>query len=161
MRRLILALLILLPLAAAAQPAAHPRLLLPAGEEPRIGAGSLLARPDSVIRAFSDSVLDLPPVERTMVGRRLLHTSREALKRIFWLSWTWRVHGGDAYARRAVEEMLAVSSFTDWNPSHFLDVGEMTMAVAIGYDWLYGVMTPQTSLILVICQYIMKIVILL
>ena len=142
MRRLILTMLLLLPLAAAAQPAAHPRLLLPAGEEPRIGAGSLLARPDSVIRAFSDSVLDLPPVERTMVGRRLLHTSREALKRIFWLSWTWRVHGGDAYARRAVEEMLAVSSFTDWNPSHFLDVGEMTMAVAIGYDWLYGVMTP-------------------
>ena len=142
MRRLILLLSFVLPLWAAAQPAAHPRLLLPAGEEPRIAAGSLLARPDSVIRAFSDSVLDLPPVERTMVGRRLLHTSREALKRIFWLSWTWRVHGGDAYARRAVDEMLAVCSFPDWNPSHFLDVGEMTMAVAIGYDWLYDFMSP-------------------
>lgn len=121
---------------------AHPRLLLPAGEEPRIGAGSPLARPDSVILAFSDAVLDIPPVERVMTGRRLLHTSREASKRIFWLSWTYRVHGGEAYARRAVEEMLAVSGFSDWNPSHFLDVGEMTMAVAIGYDWLYGEMTP-------------------
>ena len=124
-------------------PGAHPRLLLPAGEEPLIGAGSLLARPDSVILAFSDAVLDTPPVERMMIGRRLLHTSREALKRIFWLSWTYRVHGGEAYARRAVEEMLAVSDFSDWNPSHFLDVGEMTMAVAIGYDWLYGEMTPE------------------
>ena len=124
-------------------PGAHPRLLLHAGEEPRIGAGSLLASPDSVILAFSDAVLDVPPVERVMIGRRLLHTSREALKRIFWLSWTYRVHGGEAYARRAVEEMLAVSDFSDWNPSHFLDVGEMTMAVAIGYDWLYGEMTPE------------------
>ena len=124
-------------------PGAHPRLLLPAGEEPRIGAGSLLARPDSVILAFSNAVLDAPPVEKVMIGRRLLHTSREALKRIFWLSWTYRVHGGEAYARRAVEEMLAVSDFSDWNPSHFLDVGEMTMAVAIGYDWLYGEMTPE------------------
>jgi len=123
-------------------PAAHPRLLLPAGEEPQIGADSRLARPDSVIRVFSDSVLDAPPLERVMTGRRLLHVSREALKRIFWLSWTYRVHGGDAYARRAVDEMLAVSGFSDWNPSHFLDVGEMTMALAIGYDWLYDEMTP-------------------
>ena len=143
MRRLILAILVLLPLSLAAQPAAHPRLLLRIGEEPRIAAGSLLFRPDSVIRAYSDSVLALPPVERTMVGRRLLHTSREALKRIFWLSWTYRVHGGETYARRAIDEMLAVSAFSDWNPSHFLDVGEMTMAVAIGYDWLYGAMTPD------------------
>ena len=142
MRRSILSLLLFLSLWAAAQPVAHPRLLLPSGEEPLISADSFLARPDSVIRAFSDSVLGLPPLERTMVGRRLLHTSREALKRIFWLSWTYRVHGGDGYARRAVDEMLAVSSFPDWNPAHFLDVGEMAVAVAIGYDWLYDVMSP-------------------
>ena len=142
MKRLMLILMLALPLRAAAQPVAHPRLLLPAGEEPRIGADSFLARPDSVISAFSDAVLEAPPLERTMIGRRLLQTSREALKRIFWLSWTYRVHGGDAYARRAVDEMLAVCSFPDWNPAHFLDVGEMTMAVAIGYDWLYDVMSP-------------------
>ena len=41
------------------------------------------------------------------------------------------------YLNRAVKEMLAVSAFSDWNPSHFLDVAEMTMAVSIGYDWLY------------------------
>lgn len=33
--------------------------------------------------------------------------------------------------------MLQLSSFTDWNPTHFLDVAEMTLAVSIGYDWLY------------------------
>jgi hypothetical protein len=33
--------------------------------------------------------------------------------------------------------LLTISAFSDWNPTHFLDVAEMTMAVAIGYDWLY------------------------
>jgi Heparinase II/III-like protein. len=103
----------------------------------------VVAKADSIIVVFSDEVLDEPPVTRTMVGRRLLHTSREALKRVFWLGYTYRVHGGEAYARRAIDEMLAVNAFPDWNPSHFLDVGEMTMAAAIGYDWLYDRMTPQ------------------
>jgi hypothetical protein len=30
-----------------------------------------------------------------------------------------------------------VAAFTDWNPSHFLDVAEMTFAMAVGYDWLF------------------------
>jgi hypothetical protein len=34
--------------------------------------------------------------------------------------------------------LLAVSAFSDWNPSHFLDVAEMTLGVAIGYDWLHA-----------------------
>ena len=33
--------------------------------------------------------------------------------------------------------MLEVSSFTDWYPKHFLDVAEMTTALALSYDWLY------------------------
>ena len=120
----------------------HPRLLMRAGEEALVRPDGEFAKADSVIRAFSDAVLEEPPVTRAFIGRRLLHTSREALKRIFWLGYTYRVHGGEAYARRAIDEMLAVSAFSDWNPAHFLDVGEMTMAVAIGYDWLYDEMTP-------------------
>ena len=122
---------------------AHPRLLMPEGEEPQVDAGSMFAKADSVIVAFSNAVLEEPVLERKMVGRRLLGTSQEALKRIFWLGYTYRTHGGEAYARRAIDEMLAVSAFSDWNPAHFLDVGEMTMAVAIGYDWLYKEMTPR------------------
>ena len=121
---------------------AHPRLLMREGEEPQVDAGCMFARADSVIVAFSDAVLAQPVVTRKMIGRRLLGTSREALKRIFWLGYTYRTRGGEAYARRAIDEMLAVSAFPDWNPAHFLDVGEMTMAVAIGYDWLYKEMTP-------------------
>ena len=146
--------------ARAQEPGPHPRLLVAdqtreqdAGyrsgaeyglEELKLAVGSspVTRQADSVIVAFCDGMLDEPPVTRKMIGRRLLGTSREALKRIFWLSYTYRVHGGDAYARKAIDEMLAVSAFVDWNPAHFLDVGEMTMAAAIGYDWLFGRMTP-------------------
>ena len=124
------------------EPGPHPRLLMRAGEEAPVRPGSVFAKADSLIVAFSDATLSEPPVTRAFIGRRLLHTSRAALKRIFWLGYTYRVHGGEAYARRAIDEMLAASAFSDWNPAHFLDVGEMTMALAIGYDWLYDRMTP-------------------
>jgi hypothetical protein len=46
--------------------------------------------------------------------------------------------GEDRFVRRCEQEMLAAAGFADWNPSHFLDVAEMTLALAVGYDWLYG-----------------------
>ena len=125
------------------KPEPHPRLLMPKGAEPQVAPESMFAKADSVIVAFSDEVLSQPVVTRKMIGRRLLGTSREALKRIFWLGYTYRTRGGEAYARKAIDEMLAVSAFSDWNPAHFLDVGEMTMAAAIGYDWFYDQMTPR------------------
>lgn len=128
----------------------HPRLLLKAGEETRImdmiAEDEAMARVHRGIVAECDVMLGLPVLERVMEGKRLLHTSREALRRIFWLSYSYRMTGREAYAERAVDEMMAVCAFKDWNPSHFLDVGEMVMAVAIGYDWLYGCMTPQQRL---------------
>lgn len=125
----------------------HPRLLLKEGEEVRIkemiAGDEAMARIHRGIISECDKMLALPVLERVMEGKRLLHTSREALKRIFWLAYSYRMSGNEAYADRAVDEMMAVCTFIDWNPSHFLDVGEMVMAVAIGYDWLYDHMTPS------------------
>lgn len=39
--------------------------------------------------------------------------------------------------------MEAVSAFPDWNPSHFLDVGDFARGMAYAYDWLYDDWTPQ------------------
>ncbi len=126
----------------------HPRLLTGPGgrlftEEETASAPVWVRRADSLVVATSNSFLEVPPVEHIKTGIRLLDVSREAFKRIFYLSYTYRVHGGEIYARRAIEEMLAVSAFSDWNPTHFLDAAEMTMAVSIGYDWLYEVMTLE------------------
>ena len=125
----------------------HPRLLV-TGEDwdkirHRVEADPLSGKVFALVRGNADRMLDQPPVERTLVGRRLLDVSRLALERITALAMVARITGEERYARRAIEEMLAVIKFSDWNPSHFLDVAEMSLAVAIGYDWLYDKLTTE------------------
>ena len=121
--------------------AGHPRILLLEGEEQQIHdlieADETWEKMHLSIIEKSTSLLGKPALERIMVGRRLLGTSRELLKRIFYLSYAYRMTENEQYLKKAEEELVAVSWFSDWNPSHFLDVAEMTMGVAIGYDWLY------------------------
>ena len=121
--------------------AGHPRILLLEGEEQQIHdlieADETWNKMHRAIIQKSTSLLGKPALERVMVGRRLLGTSRELLKRIFYLSYAYRMTENEQYLKKAEEELVAVSWFSDWNPSHFLDVAEMTMGVAIGYDWLY------------------------
>ena len=120
----------------------HPRILLLQGEERQIKA-NIEAEPSwakvhQVIVNECDRIITLPEVTRQLEGRRLLGVSREALLRIFYLSYAYRMTGHDKYFQKAEKEMIAIAAFSDWNPSHFLDVAEMTMAMAIGYDWLYS-----------------------
>lgn len=120
---------------------AHPRIMLLKGEEKEIlkniSSDKSWAKLHQTIVAECDNMIALEPLQRIQIGRRLLDKSREALRRIFYLSYAYRTTKNPAYLKRAETELLTVAQFSDWNPSHFLDVGEMTMAVAIGYDWLY------------------------
>ncbi|MCJ7449227.1 MAG: heparinase II/III family protein [Bacteroidales bacterium] len=129
-------------------PPSHPRILLLEGEESLIrqtlASESEWRSTSSFILNECDKLLSKPPVERVLIGRRLLDKSREALRRIFYLSYAWRMTSDTKYLDRAETEMLAVSAFSDWNPSHFLDVAEMTMGVAIGYDWLYKELSAES-----------------
>ncbi|MBK7099383.1 MAG: hypothetical protein IPH58_15000 [Sphingobacteriales bacterium] len=126
----------------------HPRILLLKNEESQIlqsiTSDALLKKVHDVMLAESDKMISLPVLERVLTGRRLLGVSREAIRRIFFLSYSWRMTKNDKYYLRAQQEMLNVSNFTDWNPSHFLDVAEMTLGLAIGYDWLYEKLSPET-----------------
>lgn len=127
----------------------HPRLLLLKGEENKLKSN---IRKDVIWKEIhaglldeATILLDVPVNERVMTGRRLLGISRENLRRIFLLSYAYRMTGDKKYASRGEKEMLKAASFNDWNPSHFLDVGEMTMALAIGYDWLYPQLSASTK----------------
>ncbi|MDX9747664.1 MAG: heparinase II/III family protein [Paludibacter sp.] len=126
----------------------HPRILLLEGEEDNIrnlfATGTLWSTLHTDILKESDRIIGLPLLERKQIGMRLLAVSREALRRIFFLSYSYRMTEDGKYAQRAEQEMLAVSDFRDWNPSHFLDVAEMTMGVAIGYDWLYHQLSDES-----------------
>jgi len=89
-------------------------------------------------------LLATPPLTYKKTGRRLLAVSREAFRRITTLAVVYRATRDEAFARRAEKEMLAVAAFSDWNPSHFLDVAEMTAALALGYDWLHDNLAPES-----------------
>jgi hypothetical protein len=102
---------------------------------------------EAIVKA-SDDILDKPVLERKLEGVRLLDVSREALRRIFYLSYTYRISGDKKYAQRAEKELLAVSAFSDWQPPHFLGVAEMAMGVSIGYDWLYDFLSPESRTII-------------
>ena len=84
-----------------------------------------------------------PPVEHVLIGPRLLDKSRTTLDRVSTLAGLYRLTGDKRYAERAKKELLTVAAFDDWNPSHFLDVAEMTNAVALGYDWLFDYLSPE------------------
>ena len=119
----------------------HPRILLLKGEErviqSAISESDVWKKMHQAILDESESMLGLPLLERIQIGRRLLDKSRECIRRVFYLSYAYRITGDEKYFLRAEKEMLNVAGFSDWNPTHFLDVAEMTLGMAIGYDWLH------------------------
>jgi hypothetical protein len=83
----------------------------------------------------ADNILDMERLTRKQTGKRLLSVSREALRRLTVLSLAYRIEKKEAYLVRLEDELNTVSDFTDWNPSHFLDVAEMAAGVALALDW--------------------------
>jgi len=126
----------------------HPRILLFKGEEntlkKNVSANATWSNVQKAILNESDNLMTVDPIQRIQIGRRLLDKSREGLRRMFFLTYSYRITGNKKYAERGEKELLAIAGFTDWNPTHFLDVAEMTMAVAIGYDWLYDNLSPAS-----------------
>ena len=120
----------------------HPRLIATADDFNRIN--ELRKTDDYVKTAFQkiyqrgEEVLkESPSIYIIPDGKRLLATSRRVVDRVMLLGLLYRTTHEERFGNRAWQELLAASQFPDWNPSHFLDVGEMTFAFAIGYDWLY------------------------
>jgi len=150
MKNLILLLSLIVIFLASCQPKHdHPRILLLEGEEQaikeQVANNETWAKMHLAIIDESEEILKLEPQERIQIGRRLLSVSREYLRRIFFLSYAYRMTGDERFATHAEKHMLKSAGFTDWNPSHFLDVGEMTMALAIGYDWLYDEISESSK----------------
>ena len=77
-------------------------------------------------------------------GLRLLEMSRQLLNRARTLGMAWQLTKEQKYLDYLWGEMEAVCNFNDWNATaHFLDTAEMTMGVAIVYDWCYEAWAPE------------------
>ena len=92
----------------------------------------------NVYQAFqlnADQIMKQPLLKRKLQGRRLLSVSREMLYRMNILAMLYALEKDTEILQRIDKEVVNVCNFKDWNPSHFLDVAEMSLAVAIAIDW--------------------------
>lgn len=127
----------------------HPRLLFTTQDFARTRAwadtDSLTGAAYKSLVRRAEQILAKPALRYILDAsseHRLLDVSRDALERITLLSALYRMDGNVRHRDSAIAALRAVSSFPDWHPSHFLDAAEMTLAVALGYDWLYHELTP-------------------
>ncbi len=127
----------------------HPRLLFNDEDFSSIKSGSvsspIFLNIHDQILSMADSFIGAPELERIKLGKRLLHISRAALERMTFCAYAYKTTGEEKYLRQAEHDMITVCNFQDWNPSHFLDVGEMAAGVSLAYDWLYNELSDETK----------------
>ncbi|MEI6140129.1 MAG: heparinase II/III family protein [Mariniphaga sp.] len=82
------------------------------------------------------AILAKPLLKRELEGFRLLAVSREMLERMGILCMVYRLDKNAMTLKRIDEEVKNICSFQDWNPQHFLDIAEMSFAVALAVDWV-------------------------
>ena len=126
----------------------HPRLMLKDDSlqslKARYAEDKVLQKCIRDVINSAESYINKPVLKYKKIGPRLLSVSRECVSREYALALAYRWTGDEKYAKKAVDNMLAVCAFEDWNPSHFLDTAEMSHAVGVGYDWLHSYMDADT-----------------
>ncbi len=127
-----------------------PRLILTPEVEQvvreKLDQGDALTRNGfDLLQIRAESILDLAPLSYQKTGRRLLGVSREALGRLTTLALVYRFDPEERYLKRLEQELLAVCMFSDWNPSHFLDVAEMAAGIALALDWAGESISPEVE----------------
>lgn len=127
----------------------QPRLVLNAELEKlvksKLKSDPVIQNMYNAIKLNAQEIQKKPLLERKLEGRRLLGVSREMLYRINMLGMVYRMEKDATILNRINKEVIAVCNFSDWNPSHYLDVAEMSMAVALALDWTAGKL-PKTTI---------------
>ena len=128
----------------------HPRILMPAGYEEKIrqilasGKGDFLQVIHNQIEDYSNQLLKKDPYLKTSLSN--VNYPREIMGRVMYLSYMYRMTGEEKYAARAERELIAAAGhYEEWRPDHFLTTSEMTLAFAIGYDWLYDYLSDSSK----------------
>ena len=131
----------------------HPRVIMTAEDFARLrdNRENGIYKPivECVLRE-ADKTMDMPPEQfRIPDGIRLLFIAQEVQRRVIYHSLAYHITGEEKYAARAVKEIEAAAAFPDFNPRHFLDCSEMTLAFGLCFDWLYDYLSEaQKKLIL-------------
>ena len=89
--------------------------------------------------------LDIPMEERSQNNQ--LDISRDLLDRVSKLALVYRIEKDNRLLNRINEEVVAACNFPTWFPKHFLDVGEMSLGIALAIDWV-GEDLPDSTVVL-------------
>ena len=130
----------------------HPRILLLRGEEEALKKN--LSKDSywmTVHRAMLNECTnimkeELPSYRLDASGVRMHAMSCQTFRKIFTLAYAYRITKSPEYLGFAIQIMDRISDdnfFPDWHPVHFLDVAEMCMGLAIGYDWFYDMLRDE------------------
>lgn len=118
----------------------HPRIIMTKYDELALRfimmEDPLAQRLKNELKKDADNLLKSKKIKFSLNSEKsMLPISQEYFKRIVTLSLAYRIFEEDKYSDEAIDQMLHVCSYPNWNTGHFLDVAEMTAALAIGYDW--------------------------
>lgn len=126
----------------------HPKLILTPAIEKQLRKD---VKSDPVIKSMyqaiglnAQKIVKEPLLEHKKIGKRLLAVSREMLYRMNVLGIVYVIDKDKRILNRINNELIAVCNFKDWNPTHFLDVAEMSLAVSLALDWSGGDLPEST-----------------
>ncbi len=85
------------------------------------------------------NIPDNPNSQQNQLG-----ISRDFLYRINMLAMVYRIEKDQKILQRINDEVVAACNFATWNPKHFLDVGEMSLSIALALDWIAGNLPKST-----------------
>lgn len=127
--------------------APHPRLLLERGNITRMRDFAASRENAQLIHqqliAKADAILSTTPISKELIDAGTL--DGELSQRIFTLAYAFVMTENMEYSRRAEQEMLNISLLNKWNTE---SLAELTLAMAIGYDWLFNTLPVHSRSII-------------
>ena len=124
-----------------------PRLILTPENEAvlkaKLKSDPLVQRYYRYLQNDAVELLRKPPARHALVGFRM-PVAGVTQKTLGILSAVYRIDRDPAVLARIDAELRAVCAFPDWNPRHFLDVAQMSVAVALAIDWTGDALPPAT-----------------
>jgi len=113
----------------------------------RLKSDPLLQNFQRYLQKEANEILTKPLLKRELEGFRLLAVSRAMVERMGVLCMVYRLEKNQKILKRIDDEVKTVCAFQDWNPQHFLDIAEMSFAVALAVDWT-GEFLPKSTVAL-------------
>lgn len=74
-------------------------------------------------------------------GLRTLKAANSFNSVVIPMAFCYQLTKDERYARRAIDDLMTVSSFPDYNPGHVIDMGMWLKGMGYAYDWCYDAMS--------------------